>query len=71
MLIRLIAWQAWRSPASLLTHRVRGCHEIDHLKQLSGIKPLLSMYSITALIQIVTSSRSVIQKTLAAGQPFC
>ena len=28
--------QAWRSPASLLTTSVRGCHEIDHLKHLSG-----------------------------------
>ena len=30
-------WQAWRSPASLLTHRVRGCHEIDHLKESPSI----------------------------------
>lgn len=38
-------WQAWRSPASLLTHRVRGCHEIDHLKEF----PFICMLSIPDL----------------------
>ena len=29
---QLDLWQAWRSPASLLTQWVRGSYEIDHLK---------------------------------------
>ena len=60
--IERIPWQAWRSPASLLTKLVCGCHEIDHLKK--------SLFYYMNTISDLFSRQSSVSFTPSRTSPF-